>query len=181
MNLDPDDEFKDSDNLEYLYRILNKSKIDVISFGYIKKYELNTSRHFLCSNFKNIIFQPEIINSYYKKIDYLIWNKLIKKKLFLKVYKKFKKAIYAEKWNYGEDEIWSALIYKYANSMICVKKIVYIYKVNNDSLMTNKYNILYMKNLILWIEMFKKILNDENAKMLLINRFNQLIKIINNN
>ena len=35
MNLDPDDELKSSDNLQYLYNIANKLKIDVISFGFI--------------------------------------------------------------------------------------------------------------------------------------------------
>ena len=35
MNLDPDDEFKGSDNLEYLYKMAKKSKIDFISFGFI--------------------------------------------------------------------------------------------------------------------------------------------------
>ena len=82
MNLDPDDEFKDSDSLEYLYRIAHKLKIDVITFGFIKKNRANISKKILCSNHKYIFFQPEIINSYYKKIDYLIWNKLVKKKNF---------------------------------------------------------------------------------------------------
>ena len=181
MNLDPDDEFNSPDNLEYLYKIANKSKIDVISFGFIKKNKLNISRHFLCSNIKKIHFQPEIINTYYKKIDYLLWNKFVKKQLFLKVYEIFKEEIYAEKWNYSEDEIWSALLYKYANSMICVKKIIYIYNTNNDSLMANKYNLLYIKNIIYWIKMFKKVCNNENGKILLIDRFNQLLKRINEN
>ena len=100
----------------------------------------------------------------------------------MKAYEIFKEQIYAEKWNYSEDEIWSALIYRYAKSMLCVEKIIYIYNINNNSLMANKYNILYIKNLIKWIEMFKKILNNNtNGKILLINRLNELIKRINNN
>ena len=181
MNLDPDDEFKDSDNLEYLYKIANKLRIDVISFGFIKKNKLSSTQNYLCSNFNIIYYQPEIVNSYYKKIDYLIWNKFIKKDLFLKAYEIFKEQIYAEKWNYNEDEIWSALIYNYANSMICVNKTIYIYNINNDSLKKNKYNILYLKNLINWIEMFTKIFNNKKGKIMLINRFSQLIKNINEN
>ena len=122
MNLDPDDELKGSDNLEYLYKLAKKSKVDFISFGFIKKNKLNATNLILCSNFGDIHFQPEIINSYYKNKDYLIWNKLVKKKVILKVYEIFKGKIYGEKWNYSEDEIWSALIYKYSNSMICVNK-----------------------------------------------------------
>ena len=41
MNLDPDDELAGRDNLDYLYKIVNKLKVDVISFGYIKCF--NTS------------------------------------------------------------------------------------------------------------------------------------------
>ena len=181
MNLDPDDEFIGSDNLYYLYKKATKLKIDVISFGFIKKNGLNSSKYVFCENLKKIHFQPEIINSYYKIFDYLIWNKLVKKKLFLKAFKIFKEYIYGEKWNYSEDEIWSGLIYKYANSMICVEKSIYIHNIYNDSLMRNKYNIMYMNNLINWIEMYKKILNKEKGKKLLINRYKQLIKRINDN
>ena len=88
----------------------------------------------LCSSLKNIYFQPEIINTYYKHIDYLIWNKLVKKKIFLKAFELFKEYIYKEKWNYSEDEIWSALIYKYANSLVCIEKTINIYNMNNNSL-----------------------------------------------
>ena len=181
MNLDPDDELYSSDNLEYLYNITKKSKIDVISFGFIKQNNLNISKHYLCSNFNKIHFQPEIINTYYNKIDYLLWNKLVKRKLFLKVYEIFKEKIYSVRWNYNEDEIWSALINKYANSKFCVKKIIYKYKKNPDSLLANKFNLLYIKNLIYWIELFTKLFNNEIGKILLIDRFNELIKRINDN
>ena len=181
MNLDPDDEFKGSDNLEYLYKMAKKSKIDFISFGFIKKNKSNTTKYILCSNYKNIYYQPEIINNYYKHFDYLIWNKLVKKKVLLKVYEIFKEKINGEKWNYSEDEIWSALIYKYSDSMICVDKTIYIYNINHDSLMRNKYSVLYLKNIIDWIEMFEIILNNENGKPLLINRFKELLKRINLN
>ena len=47
--------------------------------------------------------------------------------------------------------------------------------------MANKYNLLYIKNIIYWIKMFKKVCNKENGKILLIDRFNQLLKRINEN
>ena len=130
MNLDPDDELEGRDSLEYLYNIANKYKVDVVSFGHIIKKGVYSYEHFLCSNFNNILFQPEIYNFSYK-FDYLLTNKLVKKKLFIKVYELFKEQIYGEKWNYGEDEIWSCLINKYANSKICIAKAVYIYHLNN--------------------------------------------------
>ena len=32
INLDPDDEFNDSDNLEYLYNITLRNKVDIVTF-----------------------------------------------------------------------------------------------------------------------------------------------------
>ena len=91
MNLDPDDELAGRHNLAYLYKIITKLKVDVISFGYIiKRPGLANSKNFLCSNFKNIQFQPEIFNSNSDTFDYLIWNKLIKNRLFIKAYTIFK-------------------------------------------------------------------------------------------
>ena len=41
MNLDPDDELKDPDNLEYLYNKAKEAKVDVVSFGYEKEENLS--------------------------------------------------------------------------------------------------------------------------------------------
>ena len=144
MNLDPDDELNGEDSLEYLFNIVKKTKVDVISFGLIEKNSNISKEIILCKNFDYIQYQPEIFNSGYRLSNFLITNKLIKKEIFIKVYKLFKKRIYGKKWNYAEDEIWSSLVNKYANSMICVNKIIFIYYLNNDSLMRNRFNILYM-------------------------------------
>jgi glycosyltransferase involved in cell wall biosynthesis len=180
MNLDPDDELENRYNLEYLYKIANKYKVDVVSFGHIIKNGFDSHELFLCSNFNNILFKPQIFNFTYK-FDYLITNKLVKKQLFIKAYELFKNQIYGEKWNYGEDEIWSCLINKYANSKICIDKAIYIYHINNNSLLGNKNNFLYMKNLIYWIEMFKKILITQKEQIYFTNRLNFLISLIGNN
>ena len=42
---------------------------------------------------------------------------------------------------------------KYAKSMICINKLIYIYNYNQDSLMSKKSNNLYLKNLSYWHEM----------------------------
>jgi glycosyltransferase involved in cell wall biosynthesis len=182
MNLDPDDELEGKDNLEYLYNVANKYKLDLISFGFIKKIGTKKGEEqAFCSNFQKIIYKPNIFISGSRNGDYLIWNKLVKKELFIKAYILFKEKIYFEKWNYGEDEIWSSLIYKNSNSMICVKKAIYIYHINNNSLMRNRYTILYMKNLLNWLEMFMKIYDNENTKLYLFNRLYFLISIIKRN
>ena len=181
MNLDPDDQLEGQDNLEFLYNIANKSKVDIINFGFIKKRKDNGENFVLCSNYNNIQYQPKIILSQYKHYDYYIWNKLIKKEIFLKAFEQFKEKIYTQKWNYGEDEIWSSLVYKNSNSMICVKKIIYIYFSNEDSLMKNKYTLFYLQNLMYWIKMLKTIMNTTQYKKHIINRLSYLIRLFRNN
>ena len=71
MNLDPDDEFKDSDNLEYLYKTAHKLKIDVISFGFnifkilLRKFNYIKNAYHIKLNYKNL-----------EKIEQIFLNKL---------------------------------------------------------------------------------------------------------
>lgn len=182
MNLDPDDELEGPDNLEYLYNIANQSKVDIVQFAFIKELPQVSVKTIMCSNFNNILFQPEIFSSGNNLSDYLITNKLIKKELFLKVYDIFKIKILGEKWNYGEDEIWSGLVNKFANSKICINKAIFIYHYNSDSLNNNKFNMLYMTNLINWLEMFDKIIyDDKKYKKFLTSRISYLIEFIESN
>ena len=55
--------------------------------------------------------QPKLFYSIFDRnnliTDYWIWNKLIKREIFLKAYQMFKDEIYNGKWNYFEDNIWS--------------------------------------------------------------------------
>ena len=79
INLDPDDEFNDENDLEYLYEKTKNSKIDVISFATFFK---GLNRVMLkCRNYHHIQYQPELFLSAFNQSnrldDYLIWNKLI--------------------------------------------------------------------------------------------------------
>jgi glycosyltransferase involved in cell wall biosynthesis len=126
MNVDPDDSLNGNNILEYLYKIAYQFKVDFISFGYYNWNRFDIK----CTNFEQILKQPNLLKHAFadnnKIKDYLLWNKLVKRKLMLKSYEFFKNKIYSEKWNYAEDTIWSVLINKYAKSMICIKKLVYI-------------------------------------------------------
>ena len=134
----------------------------------------------LCSNLSSIQYQPEIFSINSEIFDYLIWNKLVKNQLFKKVYMIIKKKIYNQKWNFGEDEIWSILINKYARSKLCIDKNIYIYNINKYSLTSNSNNSLYIRNIINWIELLKKILIYKNENIYL-NRFKVFINIIEGN
>ena len=181
INVDPDDLLYENNDLEYLYNTANKLKVDIINFGYLNGNEFDLK----CSNFKKILRQPQLFEhafTYDNRFnDYLLWNKLVKRTLMLKAYELFKIKIFSEKWNYGEDTIWSIIINKYAKSMFCINKIIYIYNSNNDSLMHNRFNNVRIKDIFNVEEMYRKILNKKQEKKYLIGHIYELIYEFNIN
>ena len=169
INVDPDDLLNGNDALEFLYNIAIKLKVDIINFGYLNwdKFDLK------CSNFRRILRQPALFekafNSYdYMINDFLLWNKMVKRKIMLKAYESFKNQIFSDKWNYEEDTIWSIFINKYAKSMFCINKLIYIYNSNSDSLMKNQFNIIRIKDKFKFEEMYRKILIKKKEKKYII-------------
>ena len=70
---------------------------------------------------------------------------------------------------------------KYAKSMICINKLIYIYNYNQDSLMSRKNNNLYLKNLLYWHEMLKKLFDDKKSQIFLTKRSSLILKVIRRN
>ena len=175
INVDPDDLLYGNNSLEYLYKIASEFRVDVISFGFLNNHKIQLR----CNNYNQILKQPKLLehafSSSNSQKDNILWNKLVKRKLILKCYEIFKSNIYSEKWNYGEDTIWSALINKYAKSMICISKIVYIYNSNKDSLMNNQFNIFRIKNIFKFEEMYRQILNQKKEKKYIIGNIKGII------
>ena len=120
------------------------------------------------------IYKSEIkhINLYnklqFKKEDFLITNKIIKREILIMSYNFFKNNIYKYKWNYHEDNVWNFLIRIYSQKSKRLNKYIYIYKRNNDSLNINKNgNPLEIKNRFYRLKNFIKIIqkfhiNDSN-------------------
>ena len=149
-NIDPDDELESNNALKFLYKKAKITKADIISFN-IRRKDFN--QIVKCRYINEVIKQPKLFNSIFnndnKMIDFFIWNKLIKKELFMKAYKFFEKYIYMWKWNFHEDLVWSILVNKFAKSKMCLDKLVYIYNNNNDSLMNNQNNRIQFQNIII--------------------------------
>ena len=144
MNLDPDDRLEGIDNLEFLYNTSKSSDLDFIRY-LVKIIPLNEAEVEGADNFNK---------NQFKIIDYLITNKFIKKKIFLSAYETFKNKIYQNKWNYHEDNIWSGLIRKNSSNSSNINKFIYIYKMNNQSLMINK-NDFEIKNRLYLMQAFE--------------------------
>ena len=155
MDLDPDDEILNENDLEFLYLNTDNSQIDIINFGIIMNYTNGKkSEHIFCSQFKETLLKPKLFDKYIENPDFYIYNKIIKREIYMKAYETYKDKIYGEKINYAEDEVWSGLVNKYANSKKCLDRLVYIYHRNTNSLSLKMDNYLYCLNLIDWNEMF---------------------------
>ena len=182
INLDPDDELKDNDSLEYLYNQIKISKVDIISFSV---YNEKLNRIIKCKNDNIIQKQPKIFDSIFNKRkrirEYFIVNKLIKKEIFLKAYEDFKSEIYNVKWNYFEDDIWSILVNRYAKTKLCVNRLIYIYNYNKNSLMNKKYGKIEFQNLLYRHEMYKKLFKSKKDEKYLISEYYFLINRLKSN
>ena len=190
MNLDPDDEYKGRNNLKYLYNKAKYLNADFISFFILYLPQKKKSEKF--SNFNKILKQPELFQSAFNDDDYLIdfyiTNKFIKRDLLEKAFKLFKNKIYGEKWNYHEDNIWSILLHKFANTSVFVNKKIYYYYNNSDSEMFNRGNILEIENILYRNEMYRDIFKKKEEEkyviagnLELIYIFDKYIEIINKN
>ena len=155
MDLDPDDEISNKNDLEYLYLNTNNSQIDILNFGMIINDTNGKKKEYIfCRQFNETLLKPKLFDKYVENPDFFIYNKIIKKEIYLKAYETYKDKIYGEKINYADDEVWSGLVNRYANSKKCLERLVYIYHRNKNSLSLKKDNYLYCLNLIDWNEMF---------------------------
>jgi len=128
LSLDPDDKYQGKNNLKYLYNKAKNLNVDIINFLILYLPERKKSEKF--SEFNKIIKQPKLLQSAFRKDDnilrdFYITNKFIRRELLEKAYKFFKRYLYRKRWNYFEDNIWSILAYKYANTSIFINKKIY--------------------------------------------------------
>ncbi len=171
INLDPDDKFNSNSDIKILYNKAKKSKFDYIIYK-VKRIP----------RYKAQIKTINLINKLqFKKKDYLITNKFIKREIFLMAYNFFKKYIYKNKWNYHEDNIWNILTRIYGKTSKIINKYIYIYKKNKDSLMINKKgNPIEIKNRIYRLQNFIKIIQIfqiNNSNIYYDKYYNDYIKI----
>lgn len=188
MNLDPDDEYRGRHSFKLLYDTAKKFNVDIISFVILY---LPQKKKYKFSKFNRILKQPELFQAAFENnylMDCVLTNKFIRREILEKAFKFYQNEIYGEKWNYHNDNIWSILVYKYANSLIFINRIFYYYYNNSDSDMSNRGNILEFKNLLYRNEMYKKIFKGKNNEkyiiagyLELIYIFGRYIEIINSN
>ena len=182
LNIDADDKLYRNDTLELLYKRAKNSSLDVILFSRMIVFPNGGNQTDIrCKTFDKIIHQPELYEitfKYDQLIDYLIWNKLVKKEVYLKAYKSLEKRIFGEKWIHYDDNIWSVLIHKYANSMECINKTLYVHILNPTSLTYQFGSYNEIKSNIDRYEMFEQIYTTKEEKKYLIKEFYNLLFLL---
>ena len=156
MNLAPDDQISNENNLKILYYKSIEFRLDIITFLLIKIKGKNiTTKN---EEIKKLSYNNYKLNKKNPIFEYpLITNKFIKRDIAIKAYNFFQKKIHGNKWNYHEDNIWNILIKNYTKSNIYLNRYIYLYLLNNESLMKNKKNSLEIKNHIYRFKMAEKI------------------------
>ena len=181
MFLEPDDLFEGKDNLEYLYNQYKNTKEDIITFKY---YHVQQKRKKTkCEKYNVSLRQPEVFKiafNNHRVKDEIIWNKLIKRKLYFKIYKLLEKFLMKERWIHHDDYVFSLLSHKHAKSMRCIDKLAYIYEKNNASITSSTGTVLELKNLLNRHEVYE-ILFDETTEEYFFRSIKDLINIINGN
>ena len=183
LNIDSDDILYGNDTLEFLYNRANKSNIDVILYSRLITHPNGFKQvNIRCNSFDRIIRQPELyqiaFNQYNQLSDYLIWNKFIKKEVYFRAYKAYEKRINGENWIHYDDNIWGVLIHKYANTLECINKTLYVHILNPTSLTNKIGSLTEVKSVIDKYEMFKEIYNTKEEKKYLIKEFENLMYLI---
>ena len=155
INLEPDDLLSNETDLEYLYSNTNNSQIDLINYnGFEISSDGYKKEQVYCTLYDEILYKTKLFDHFSRSPDFFIWNKMVKREIFLKAFDDYKHIIDRVYCNYAEDEIWSGLVNKYANSKRCLKRNVYLYIRNSNSLTMRRNNELYCDNLLQWNEMF---------------------------
>lgn len=181
LNIDPDDEINGNDSLQILYKKAIISNSDIITFDI---YDVKKDQIVKCKNPNQIQNQPLLFDILFEKnnviSDFLIWNKIIRREIFLKAYENFKKEIYNGKWNYFEDDIWNILVNRYAETKLCLNKLIYIYNYNEDSLLSKRFGIIEFQNLFYRHEMYKKLFSKKEEEKYLVAEYYFLLNRLKN-
>ena len=139
---DPDDIIL-NDILNYSYKITKKYHYDIIRFNaYIGKKNI-----FMDKIIKDIInmsiYQPDL--SYYifyakgnlTQIDYVLWNKLIKREIYINALNSINNYYLNKNMIIYEDGLINYMLFKKAKSYYFLNSIGYYYIVNENSIMVN--------------------------------------------
>ena len=127
--------------LSKCYKYAEKYKYDIIKFRVKIKNEIVNLK-----NLENLInelgeiHQPQLstyifyLNNEIKYRDFSLWNKFIKKDIYIISLNSFNKFYFNMHITYMEDRIMNYILYRYAKSLYYIKNIGYYYILNSMSI-----------------------------------------------
>ena len=140
--LDCDDLLLDN-ILNLTYYTAKKDDLDIVQFrAYWGKYLLNVYKYEYYGYIHNstILYQPELSNlMYYEypdkilQTEYNLWGKLIKRSVFLEIFKKIDKYYLEQHMTLHEDGMIIFILFQIAKSYLFLDEIGMFYYTNEDS------------------------------------------------
>jgi glycosyltransferase involved in cell wall biosynthesis len=141
---DPDD-FLSKDILNSCYKLAERYNYDIIRFNIVYKNGKLKFYSFINSIENGPIYQPELSNYLFhgsnklRVCDNYIYNKIIKKEIFIKALNSIDKFYLNIYITFYEDGLINYFIHLSAKSLYFLKKIGYFYMPNNEGVVHNKH------------------------------------------
>ena len=180
--MDPDDMYLNENLFEKLYYYNKNKNLDIIEFSVLRKIEgknkifipdNNFESHF--HNFsKDIIYQPELSNILYyvpetKKYSHTIcrniWNKMIRKNIFIEAINYIGKKYFSKYIITSDDMVLNIISYQFANNYSNINLPGYLYikrKVSMSRGGGKKLKKIRAKNYFEYFKFFYQYINDFN-------------------
>lgn len=133
--IDPDDLLL-NDILIKSYETANYYKLDIIQYYHLEgSFDNNI---FKGINSNGILYQPNVKNLFFICPDKFLWDKLIKRKIFIKSIKFMKTKFKKERFIFHNDETACFGVFRVANSYGLLEQIGYFWNRNNSNSTTHK-------------------------------------------
>lgn len=178
--LDPDDLFLNRYLFQKLYDFNINYNLDIIEFTVYSENEGKNNIYYPIDHRENhyhkfkkkIIFQPELSNilflepennHYSDIICRCIWNKMIKKEIFLKSINFIGVDFNTVNFNFAEDTIMNIINFQFASNYSNIDLPGYLYNIRDQSAshpnMEEKNELAISNNIILYFKLFYKYIN----------------------
>lgn len=128
--VDPDD-FLLNNIIEKSYITASKYNLDIVHFHHIVGNITNNS--LFNKNISGIFYKPQIKNIFFTIQDRYLWDKLIKRKIFIKSIYIMKKKFRKQRFPIHNDDVACFGIFKVASSYGFLEQIGYFYNRGNEN------------------------------------------------
>ena len=149
--MDPDDMYLNENLFQELYDVNKKNNFDIIEFSVYQQYDGHSKIYYPNNHYeahyhnfsKNIIYQPELSNIlhyipgtkiYSHTICRNIWNKLIRKDIYVKTHKYVGKEYYKAFIITADDMVMNIVTYHFAKNYTNIELPGYLYIIRKVSM-----------------------------------------------